>query len=305
MAAASAPKSWTRKTSIARLYPSYPHACSTKRTIPASNTSPISRRSAPSWLLSNAARLLIVKALENRLPTLEEAGCKVSIGIATRADKVYIGTDAELDIEPERKLPLLPRADLKNNRVEWTGKYVLNPFAGDHPGLVDPDDFPRFKAHLKAHRAQIEGRHVAKKNPNSWFKTIDRIYPTLAGTPKLVIPDIQGNPKVAYDTGTYYPHHNLDYITSDTWDLRALQTILRSSLANAFVATYSLRMRGDCLRFQAQYLRRIRVPEWNAISEPHKAELIAAATADQDQIDTLVRSVYGLDRADWECLCSD
>jgi hypothetical protein len=64
-------------------------------------------------------------------------------------------------------------------------------------------------------------------------------------------------------------------------------------------------MRGDCLRFQAQYLRRIRVPEWSALSETHKAELIAAATADQDQIDTLVRCVYGLDPADWERLCSD
>ena len=256
------------------------------------------------WLLSNAARLLVVKALENRLPTLEEAGCKVGIGVATGADKVYIGTDAELDVEPERKLPLLTRADLKNNRVEWTGKYVLNPFAGDAPGLVNPDDFPKFKAYLEAHRAQIEGRHVAKKNPNSWFKTIDRIYPALAGTPKLVIPDIQGDPQVAYDPGEYYPHHNLYYLTSETWDLRALQTILRSSLANAFVATYSLRMRGDCLRFQAQYLRRIRVPEWSALSETHKAELIAAATADQEQIDTLVRSVYGLDPADWERLCN-
>ena len=217
----------------------------------------------------------------------------------------WVGTDAQLDVEPERKLPLLTRADLKDNSVKWTGKYVLNPFAGDHPGLVDPDDFPKFKAYLEAHRTQIEGRHVAQKNPNSWFKTIDRIYPTLAKTPKLVIPDIQGDPQVAYDPGEYYPHHNLYYLTSATWDLRALQTILRSSLANAFVATYSLRMRGDCLRFQAQYLRRIHVPKWTTLSEPHRVKLIAAANADQEQIDTVVRQVYGLDTTKWAHLCSD
>ena len=51
------------------------------------------------WLLSNAARLLVVKDLEHRLPTLEKAGCKVGIGVATGADKVYIGTDAQLDVE--------------------------------------------------------------------------------------------------------------------------------------------------------------------------------------------------------------
>ena len=44
-------------------------------------------------------------------------------------------------------------------------------------------------------------------------------------------------------------------------------TVIRSNLANAFVATYSLRMRGDCLRFQAQYLRRIRIPDWSEVAE--------------------------------------
>jgi hypothetical protein len=258
------------------------------------------------WLLSNAARLLVIQDLEGRLPTLEEAGCKVGIGVATGADKVFIGTDAELPVEATRKLPLLTRKDLKNNRIEWTGKYVLNPFDGDCPRLVDLNDFPRLRDYLQEHREQVQRRHVAKKSPKAWFKTIDRIYPSLTATPKLVIPDIQGEPQVAYDPGEYYPHHNLYYITSQTWDLHALQTVLRSSLANAFVATYSLRMRGDCLRFQAQYLRRIRLPQWNELLEETKAELIALATSeDTTQIDDVVRELYGLDADAWHRLCSD
>jgi len=264
----------------------------------ASNRSP--------WLLSNASRLSIIQQLERSLPTLEEAGCKVGIGVATGVDRVYIGTDAELDVEPERKLPLLTRKDLKNNRIEWTGKYVLNPFDGDHPSLVDPDDFPKFKAYLETHRDQIERRHVAKKNPRAWFKTIDRIYPTLSGTPKLVIPDIQGNPQVAYDEGAFYPHHNLYYITSSKWDLRALQTVLRSRLANAFVATYSLRMRGDCLRFQAQYLRRIRLPRWSTLSSDLQTTLKSLAeSSDVPKIEETVRLLYGLDETDWNALATD
>ncbi|MCC5807270.1 MAG: Eco57I restriction-modification methylase domain-containing protein [Opitutales bacterium] len=265
----------------------------------------IADKGAP-WLFSNAKRLLVIQHLERSLPTLEEAGCKVGIGVATGADKVYIGTDAELDVEPGRKLPLLTRADLKNNRIEWTGKYVLNPFDGDHPGLVDPDDFPKFKAYLATHRDAIQGRHVAKKNPRAWFKTIDRIYPTLSATPKLVIPDIQGDPQVAYDAGAFYPHHNLYYITSNEWDLRALQTVLRSRLANAFVATYSLRMRGDCLRFQAQYLRRIRLPRWSTLSPDLQTTLKSLAESnDLAKIEIIVRSLYGLDETDWEALCAD
>ena len=248
------------------------------------------------WLLSNLPRLEMIQSLEAIFPTLEEAGCRVGIGVATGADKVFIGSGTELDVEAKRKLPLLTRKDLKNNRIEWTGKYVLNPFDGDNPRLVDPKDYPKFKAYIERHREQVQRRHVAKKNPNSWFKTIDRIYPALTSTPKLVIPDIQGEPQIAYDPGEYYPHHNLYFVLSEVWDLQALQTVLRSSLATAFVATYSLRMRGDCLRFQAQYLRRIRVPEWCNVSDAMRDKLTAlAASNDQSQIDNTVCDLYGLD----------
>ncbi|PIX60254.1 MAG: hypothetical protein COZ47_08240 [Lysobacterales bacterium CG_4_10_14_3_um_filter_64_11] len=79
---------------------------------------------------------------------------------------------------------------------------------------------------------------------------------------KLLIPDIKGEPMVVLDPGRYYPHHNLYYITSDVWDLRALQTVLRSSITVMTVAAYCTRMAGGFLRFQAQYLRRIRLPQW-------------------------------------------
>ncbi len=265
--------------------------------------SSIADKGAP-WLLNNASRIHVVQELERRFPTLEEADCKVGIGIATGADKVYIGSDARLDVEKERKLPLLTRSDIRNNRIQWTGKYVLNPFDGSTNTLVQLEHYPRFKAYLESHREAVERRHVARKNPHAWFKTIDRIYPKLKNKPKLVIPDIQGASQVAYDEGNYYPHHNLYHITSNCWDLQALQTVLRSSLANAFVATYSLRMRGDCLRFQAQYLRRIRLPLWSTLSPEIKFALISAATSDDTvQIDTLVRSLYELDDTDWNALC--
>lgn len=258
------------------------------------------------WLLSNGSRLSVIQKLESLYPTLEETGCKVGIGVATGADKVYIGTAQELDVEPTRRLPLLTRRDLKNNEIESTGKYVLNPFDGDSTALVELSDYPKFQAHIETHRERIEKRHVAKKNPQAWFKTIDRIYPTLASTPKLVIPDIQGKAQVVYDKGDYYPHHNLYYVVSNDWDLQALQAVLRSSLANAFVATYSLRMRGDFLRFQAQYLRRIRLPQWNTVSAQLKEQLIAVATSgDLTRLNECVRKLYGLDEIEWAALCSE
>jgi hypothetical protein len=38
-------------------------------------------------------------------------------------------------------------------------------------------------------------------------------------------------------------------------------------------------MHGGCLRFQAQYLRRIRIPRWAEVPERTRIQLSAAATA--------------------------
>lgn len=104
------------------------------------------------WLLSNSVRLKVIQKIEERFPKLEDAGCKVGIGVATGADKVYIGSDSDLDVESTRKLRLLTRRDLKNNKIDWKGKYVLNPFDGASTNLVDLDAYPKFKAYIEANK---------------------------------------------------------------------------------------------------------------------------------------------------------
>ena len=93
------------------------------------------------------------------------------------------------------------------------------------------------------------------------------------------MPDIKGEAHIVYEDGQFYPHHNLYFITAEEWDLRALQAVLLSGIARLFVATYSTRMRGGFLRFQAQYLRRIRVPKWADVPDGIRQELISAAKA--------------------------
>ena len=133
------------------------------------------------------------------------------------------------------------------------------------------------RRYLEARKDQIAKRHIAQKVPANWYRTIDRIYPTLAKKPKLLIPDIKGEAHIVYENGQLYPHHNLYFITSDEWDLIALQAVLRSGVARLFVSIYSTRMRGGYLRFQAQYLRRIRLPRWKDVPPEIKTVLTAAA----------------------------
>ncbi|HEY8509234.1 MAG TPA: Eco57I restriction-modification methylase domain-containing protein [Steroidobacteraceae bacterium] len=246
------------------------------------------------WLLLSEDQLALVRRLEASFPTLGEAGCKVGIGVATGADKVFIGRFDELDVEEDRKLPLVMTRDIQDGTVRWRGWGVINPFS-DGPGLVDLARYPRLRRYLQAHREQLARRHCARKSPANWYRTIDRITPELASQPKLLIPDIKGTAHVVYEEGRLYPHHNLYYVTSDTWDLKALQAVLLSSVTRLFIATYSTQMHGGFLRFQAQYLRRLRVPHWEAVPAALRAELRAAAESrDIAACDRATFELYGL-----------
>jgi hypothetical protein len=113
--------------------------------------------------------------------------------------------------------------------------------------------------------------------------------------PKLLIPDIAGSNEVVLDEGRYHPHHNLYFVTSDRWDLEVLGGLLSSKVALFFVWSYAVKMRGGYLRFQAQYLRRIRLPLPDKV--PAKlAEAMREGFRRRDfaRVDELALKVYGL-----------
>ncbi|MCL4234465.1 MAG: Eco57I restriction-modification methylase domain-containing protein [Deltaproteobacteria bacterium] len=209
------------------------------------------------WIRCSPQQLSALRDLEQRFEPIERTA-QVGIGVATGSDEVFIVAN-DVDIEPDRLVPLVMREDIEQGRVRDAKRYVINTF-DDEGRLIELDQYPRLGAYFERHRDGVRGRHVAKKNPRTWFRTIDRVYPELVKRPKLLIPDIAGANEVAMDPGRFHPHHNLYFITSDAWDMEVLGGILASKVALFFVWAYATRMRGGYLRFQAQYLRRIRLP---------------------------------------------
>lgn len=234
------------------------------------------RKGSEPWILESSDQIDLLRRIEADFPAIEDTGCRIGIGVATGADKCFIGPFESLDVEDSRKLRLATTKDIASGEVRWRGLGVINPFADDG-ALVDLQKYPRLRAYLEARKDTIAGRHCAKKAPGRWYRTIDRIWPELAAHPKLLIPDIKGEAHIVFEQGELYPHHNLYFITSDRWDLRALQAVLLSSLTRLFISTYSTQMRGGYLRFQAQYLRRLRLPEWESVSDSLRQHLIEAA----------------------------
>jgi adenine-specific DNA-methyltransferase len=247
-----------------------------------------------SWPSGNPTNLSLIADLESRLPLLEDSstGTRVGIGVATGVDSIYLTDDADL-VESERLLPLLMTRDTADGVADWSGTYLVNPW--DNGRLVDLSDHPRLRDYLESHAPDIRGRHVARKNPHRWYRTIDRVEPGLLERDKLVIPDLKAFIQPVLDRGQTYPHHGLYFITSDRWDLEVLGGLLLSDIAELFVATYCVKMRGGCFRFQAQYLRRIRVPWIESVRKRDQTELRRAfASRDRDRASAIARSLYGV-----------
>ena len=248
-----------------------------------------------SWPTGSPARLAMIEHLTDNFPPLEDpaTGTRVGIGVATGADDVFITHDVNA-AEPERMLPLAMVSDVAAGCVQWSGNYLVNPW--DDNGLVRLADYPRLFGYLDRHAAALRRRHVAGRQPDRWYRTIDRVNPTLTRTPKLLVPDMRMAMHPVLDEGRTYPHHNLYVITSTTWDLHVLGGLLLSRVATAFVEAFCVRMRGGTLRFQAQYLRRIRVPHPAEISDADATALATAFVArDVDAATEVALRLYSID----------
>lgn len=247
-----------------------------------------------SWPAGSPAVLALVERLNDSFPPLEDpsTGTRVGIGVATGADRTFVVESA--DVEPDRLLPLSMVRDTATGHLQWSGHYLVDPWDIDGK-LVDLSQYPKLRAYLECHDRTLRSRHVASKRPASWYRTIDKVDHSLTARPKLLFPDMKLTSQPVLDEGGLYPHHNLYYVISDAWDLRVLGGLLLSRVAQLFIESYAVRMRGGTLRFQAQYLRRIRVPHPDALCDGDREELaLAFDRRDIDAATAVAVRVYGI-----------
>jgi hypothetical protein len=250
------------------------------------------------WIATERKSFDRLSLLAERHPLLEESApdTRVGIGVATGADEIYVRDSLDDSIEKSCQLPLVMAADISPAALQWSGHYLINPFADEDDGtLREFEKYPGLAAYFTKHQVALMGRHVAKKRSESWYRTIDRVNATLTKKHKLVIPDIQSGGVVGYDKGQFYPHHNVYWITSAGWSLLAMQALLRSNLVLEQIRAHSVQMRGGSLRYQAQVLRKVRVPQFAGL----KKELVvrlenAAGRDDQATLDALAEEAFAL-----------
>jgi methylase of polypeptide subunit release factors len=220
---------------------------------------------------------------------IEEQGFKIGIGVATGADKVFIINGNQINLEKEVLVPLITRKDVDETGIVWNGRYVINPFYNNTSSLIDLERYPNVKKYLQDHYPELNKRHVAEKNIKNWYKTIDRIDINLLHKPKLLIPDISTKNIIYFDKGDYYPHHNFYYITGNTEDeLLILRAILSSNFVKQQIAEKGLLMNGGALRWQAQTLRKVYIPNISLMSDEQKKEILNAYESGLTELNNII-----------------
>jgi len=248
------------------------------------------------WPAGSPDALELITDLEQRFAPLVDwsTGTRVGIGVATGCDSIFMVKSAP-GVEPCRLLPLLTARDVSTGRPQWGGYFLINPWRDGH--LVDLKEYPGLATYMQHHSDRIKQRHVALRQPTFWYRTIDRVDPDLHAYPKLLLPDLKVRAHPVLDPGGVYPHHTLYYVGSDKWELEVLGGLLLSDIANLFVGAYCVKMRGGTYRFQAQYLRKIRVPEPDTIDAPTAAALTKAFRhRDRNTASAVAAELYGISR---------
>ena len=248
------------------------------------------------WFSTNSEHRKYMEQIYRTYPIVEKSArkTKIGIGVATGADDVYVDAQNKADVEQECLLPLVTAEDIQDSKIEWKHHYILNPFSDSNDEMMrDLSKYPRTAAYFEANSARLKARYCAKKHPCFWYRTLDRLNYRLLKSPKLLLPDIQSGGNVALDEhGIFYPHHNVYWITSEEWNLRALWGIMHSSFVTRQIRSVSQEMRGGFIRYQAQNLRNVHIPSYSSLTEEEVKRLVSLyGETNLARIDEIVFSI--------------
>jgi SAM-dependent methyltransferase len=202
--------------------------------------------SGKTWHLGAGSDIDLFAALADGRPRLDEFFPRLSVGIKTTADDVFVEpfhSNADCGVEPELLHPLIRGGSVRRWATAWDAnngydRRVLYPHQRTPAGRtapIDLDAFPGAKAYLESHRARLEGRRYVLEAGRQWFEIwVTQQIDLLSAPRKLVFPDFAVRNTFALDsTGAYVgssagfavPHPSL----SDT-DLWYVAFLLNSPL---------------------------------------------------------------------------
>jgi adenine-specific DNA-methyltransferase len=244
---------------------------------------------------------------------------KVSVGIKTTADKVFIRDDWNAlpsDQVPEEELlhNLITHHVAKRWSVDPTDeptRKVLYPYTDDHGKrqLIDLHDYPRAARYLRSFREILERRQYLADAGRKWYEIWVPQNPSDWLKPKIVSPDINSRNIFFLANPGWIVNGDCYWVTlrptTPEFTLEAMLAIANSSFIIRFYdVMFHNRLYAGRRRFMSQYIERFPVPKAKSvrtISESVSGLLRAQAEGNhahvlelEEEVDSLVWESFGL-----------
>jgi hypothetical protein len=198
--------------------------------------------------------------------TLDDVTVRVSCGIATGADKVFVFDQEEVpkDIESKWVRPTVSGRQLRTFDGPYTDSVFLCPYRDDG-SLPSEDELGSFGEWAKQHKERLEDRSCVKKQGTPWYGWHEN--PPLQDilNPKIVWKDIAKEPTFwTENRGDVVPKHSVYYaVPKDGVPLDELVEYLNSPEARIWMEAHCQKAHNGFYRLQSRVLKKLPVPkEW-------------------------------------------
>jgi type I restriction-modification system DNA methylase subunit len=240
----------------------------------------------------------VFKELENFETTVGTVASRISQGIRTSANRVYVldiveqnedtvtaqskslGTKVEL--EQDATNVFLRGEDIRPFRVEEPQKVVIVPYSmtkEGRPELITEDNFeskyPKTWDYLLKNKEQLEGREGGRFAGEGWYRYGRNQNIDLTLKPKILVPDIADHARFAVDPKG-------DYAFTSGYGIRvsgsiltqeALVSLLNSNVLDFYIQQVSTDLRGGFFRYFKQFIEQLSIPDLDGLDDTINSEL--------------------------------
>ncbi len=166
---------------------------------------------------------MLAKLKLNSSHTLNEISQKISVGLKTTADSVFIKPIStknfikQIGFELELVHPILESHNIDRWNYRWDSEhdlFVLYPHIEEN-GKVVPinlDAYPKAKEYLESNRPQLEARTYLAESDRRWYEIWVHQFPNDFRQRKLITPDISAHNRFAIDDGAFFVNGTCFYI---------------------------------------------------------------------------------------------
>lgn len=189
--------------------------------------------------------------------SLTDRGCAIRVGPALGVTPAFVFDDETADLEPGLLLPWVDSSEVQEGRVAWRGRFVVSIF-DDDGGLRDLREFPRLARHLARYRGELEARYIVRHGA-PWYRTIDRLRAADWRRPKILVPEIAKEPRVALDRRGFVPSHGVYAIFPPAADVEGIYEALRDGGLGRGLEGIAPTLKNGYVRCYKRFLSAVRI----------------------------------------------